>query len=123
MLGSVSEADTVQERWLRLSRADTRSVANLGGWLTRELAPRSRLRCAARIQRSDAGRPPLRPARKSSILRINGEPRARYFEEDRRAELSAAIAVLHSGARPTARFHQFRGVSPPHRGLERSRPR
>ena len=35
MLGSVSEADdALQEAWLRLSRSDTDSVANLGGWLT-----------------------------------------------------------------------------------------
>ncbi|MGH2816458.1 MAG: sigma factor, partial [Actinomycetota bacterium] len=35
MLGSLSEADdAVQEAWLRLSRADTRDVQNLGGWLT-----------------------------------------------------------------------------------------
>lgn len=35
MLGSVTEAeDAVQEAWLRLSRADTGGVANLGGWLT-----------------------------------------------------------------------------------------
>jgi RNA polymerase sigma-70 factor (ECF subfamily) len=35
MLGSLSEADdAVQETWLRLSRADTSGVANLGGWLT-----------------------------------------------------------------------------------------
>jgi RNA polymerase sigma-70 factor, ECF subfamily len=35
MLGSASEADdAVQEAWLRLSRSDTRAVANLGGWLT-----------------------------------------------------------------------------------------
>jgi RNA polymerase sigma factor (sigma-70 family) len=35
MLGSVSEAeDAVQEAWLRLSRSDTGSVENLGGWLT-----------------------------------------------------------------------------------------
>ncbi|MEV4601669.1 sigma-70 family RNA polymerase sigma factor [Amycolatopsis sp. NPDC049253] len=35
MLGSVSEAeDAVQEAWLRLSRADTGGVVNLGGWLT-----------------------------------------------------------------------------------------
>jgi RNA polymerase sigma-70 factor (ECF subfamily) len=35
MLGSVSEAeDAVQESWLRLSRADTDAVVNLGGWLT-----------------------------------------------------------------------------------------
>jgi RNA polymerase sigma-70 factor (ECF subfamily) len=35
MLGSLSEADdAVQDAWLRLSRADTGSVDNLGGWLT-----------------------------------------------------------------------------------------
>ena len=35
MLGSISEADdAVQEAWLRLSRADTSNVENLGGWLT-----------------------------------------------------------------------------------------
>jgi RNA polymerase sigma factor (sigma-70 family) len=35
MLGSLSEAeDAVQEAWLRLSRAGTSEVQNLGGWLT-----------------------------------------------------------------------------------------
>ncbi|MEN3306140.1 MAG: hypothetical protein V7603_2342 [Micromonosporaceae bacterium] len=35
MLGSLSEADdAVQEAWLRLDRADTSEVVNLGGWLT-----------------------------------------------------------------------------------------
>src|SRR5215213_6719009 len=35
MLGSLSEADdAVQEAWLHLSRSDTSSVENLGGWLT-----------------------------------------------------------------------------------------
>jgi RNA polymerase sigma factor (sigma-70 family) len=35
MLGSAAEADdAVQEAWLRLARADTGDVANLGGWLT-----------------------------------------------------------------------------------------
>ena len=39
MLGSSSDAeDAVQEAWLRLSRADTTSVANLGGWLTTVVA-------------------------------------------------------------------------------------
>jgi RNA polymerase sigma factor (sigma-70 family) len=39
MLGSVSEADdAVQEAWLRLSRADTSEVENLGGWLTTVVA-------------------------------------------------------------------------------------
>src|SRR5436305_57953 len=35
ILGSTSEAeDAVQEAWLRLSRADSTGVQNLGGWLT-----------------------------------------------------------------------------------------
>ncbi len=35
MLGSTTEAeDAVQETWIRLSRADTSDVENLGGWLT-----------------------------------------------------------------------------------------
>ncbi len=39
MLGSLSEADdAVQEAWLRLSRADTRDVENLAGWLTTVVA-------------------------------------------------------------------------------------
>jgi RNA polymerase sigma factor (sigma-70 family) len=39
MLGSVSDADdAVQEAWLRLSRADTSGVENLGGWLTTVVA-------------------------------------------------------------------------------------
>jgi RNA polymerase sigma-70 factor, ECF subfamily len=34
MLGSVTEVDdAVQEAWLRLSRADTTGIDNLGGWL------------------------------------------------------------------------------------------
>jgi RNA polymerase sigma-70 factor (ECF subfamily) len=39
MLGSVSEADdAVQEAWLRLDRADTGDIANLGAWLTTVVA-------------------------------------------------------------------------------------
>jgi len=39
MLGSLSEADdAVQQAWLRLSRADTSQVENLGGWLTTVVA-------------------------------------------------------------------------------------
>jgi RNA polymerase sigma factor (sigma-70 family) len=39
MLGSVSEVDdAVQEAWLRLSRAETTAIDNLGGWLTTVVA-------------------------------------------------------------------------------------
>src|SRR6476620_11705966 len=38
-LGSLSDAaDAVQEGWLRLNRADTSDVENLGGWLTTVVA-------------------------------------------------------------------------------------
>src|SRR4029450_1541322 len=39
MLGSLSEVDdAVTEAWLRLSRADTAGIDNLGGWLTTVVA-------------------------------------------------------------------------------------
>ncbi|MEC3914968.1 sigma-70 family RNA polymerase sigma factor [Nocardia sp. CDC160] len=39
ILGSGSEADdALQETWLRLSRADTEEIENLGGWLTTVVA-------------------------------------------------------------------------------------
>jgi RNA polymerase sigma factor (sigma-70 family) len=39
MLGGASEAeDAVQETWLRIARADTGTVDNLGGWLTTVIA-------------------------------------------------------------------------------------
>jgi len=39
MLGSVGDVDdAVQEAWLRLSRADTAGIDNLGGWLTTVVA-------------------------------------------------------------------------------------
>jgi RNA polymerase sigma-70 factor (ECF subfamily) len=39
MLGPLSEAeDAVQESWLRLSRSDSNSIDNLGGWLTTVVA-------------------------------------------------------------------------------------
>src|SRR5436309_1346205 len=39
ILGSLSEADdALQEAWLRVSRSDTGSIENLGGWLTTVVA-------------------------------------------------------------------------------------
>ena len=39
MLGSLAEAeDAVQEAWLNLSRSDTSTISNLGGWLTTVVA-------------------------------------------------------------------------------------
>lgn len=53
MLGSLTEAeDAVQEAWLRVSRADTSEVENLGGWLTTILA-----RVALNVLRSRSAHP------------------------------------------------------------------
>jgi RNA polymerase sigma-70 factor (ECF subfamily) len=39
MLGSLTEADdAVQEAWIRISRADTDAIENMGGWLTTVVA-------------------------------------------------------------------------------------
>jgi RNA polymerase sigma factor (sigma-70 family) len=53
MLGSLSDADdAVQEGWLRLSRADTSEVENLGAWLTTVVA-----RVSLNMLRSRASNP------------------------------------------------------------------
>jgi RNA polymerase sigma-70 factor (ECF subfamily) len=62
MLGSLSEADdAVQDAWLRLNRADTGGVENLGGWLTTVVARVSlnmlRARAARREQSADVHLP------------------------------------------------------------------
>src|SRR5918999_4397958 len=55
MLGSRAEAeDAVQEAWLRLNRADTSSVENLGGWLTTVVARVSLDMLRSRTSRREA---------------------------------------------------------------------
>jgi RNA polymerase sigma-70 factor (ECF subfamily) len=54
MLGSMAEAeDAVQDAWLRLNRADTSDVENLGGWLTTVVARLSLDRLRARAARRE----------------------------------------------------------------------
>lgn len=55
MLGSMSEAeDALQETWLRLSRAETADVRNLGGWLTTVISRVCLDMLRARKQRREA---------------------------------------------------------------------
>src|SRR5262245_4890897 len=55
MLGSISEADdAVQDAWLRLSRSDPESIANLPGWLTTAVARASMDMLRARSARREA---------------------------------------------------------------------
>jgi RNA polymerase sigma factor (sigma-70 family) len=52
MLGSLSEAeDAVQDSWLRVSRADTGGIENMGGWLTTVVS-----RVCLNLLRARAGR-------------------------------------------------------------------
>jgi RNA polymerase sigma-70 factor, ECF subfamily len=54
MLGSLAEAeDTVQDAWLRASRADVAEVENLGGWLTTIVARLSLDRLRSRASRRE----------------------------------------------------------------------
>ena len=68
MLSSISDADdAVQEAWLRLSRSDSESIANLPGWLTAAVARASidMLRArGGRGGRSSASRTPPPPPRR-----------------------------------------------------------
>src|SRR5579884_1996248 len=79
MLGSTSEADdAVQEVWLRLNRADTTEVENLGGWLTTVVAPRvfghaALAHVASRGATDHGGRPPAgrrRPRARSAACGV-----------------------------------------------------
>jgi RNA polymerase sigma factor (sigma-70 family) len=65
MLGSLAEADdAVQETWLRLSRAETGQVQNLGGWLTTVAARVCLDMLRARAARKEE---PLGPAHISAV--------------------------------------------------------
>ena len=65
MLGSLSEADdALQESWLKVSRADTSSVDNIGGWLTTVVARvpgRAAVACSAARIPSTSRDPSRRP--------------------------------------------------------------
>jgi RNA polymerase sigma factor (sigma-70 family) len=72
MLGSRGEADdAVQEAWLRLSRADSSAVHNLGGWLTtvvgRVCLDMLRSRAAHREEPLDGQQPELATSRVEEV--------------------------------------------------------
>ncbi len=100
MLGSLSEADdAVQDAWLRLSRADTSEVENLGGWLTTVVA-----RVSLNMLR------PAQPRRRSSRPRLAQNAaraaarcaRARPDHRPRRGHRSRARGAARRLGRPGA---------------------
>jgi len=82
MLGSASEADdAVQEAWIRLSRADTGSVENLGGWLTQVVA-----RVCLDLRRS-------RRSRREEPLALEGESIPGAADPEREAMLAESVGL------------------------------
>jgi DNA-directed RNA polymerase specialized sigma24 family protein len=106
LLGSLSEADdAVQETWLRLDRADTRDVTNLGGWLTtvvgRICLDMLRARTARRAGPLDAGLP-------DPVVRgaETGDPENEALLAD-----SVALALLFCGVSAEARIGLVGGAA------------
>ena len=109
MLGSLAEADdAVQEAWLRLSRADTSGVENLGGWLTTVVARVSPRHAALARRRAARNR-----WRASLANRIGARERERSRAgggAGRLGRLRAAGRARHAGARRAARVRAARHV-------------
>lgn len=70
ILGSEPEAeDAVQETWIRLSRSDSETIDNLGGWLTTVVG-----RICLDMLRTRRGRPELPVGEHSPVLTDDGVP-------------------------------------------------
>jgi RNA polymerase sigma-70 factor (ECF subfamily) len=86
MLGAQDEADdAVQEAWLRVSRADTQDIQNIGGWLTTIVA---RVCLDALRSRGARREDPLAPDDSGRAAESRGE---RSAQDD--AELADAVGV------------------------------
>jgi RNA polymerase sigma factor (sigma-70 family) len=90
MLGSISEADdAIQEAWIRLSRSDTSSVANLGGWLTTVVGRvcLDMLRSRRARREEPLGEPPGARVPDPIVSRADG------FDPEREALLSDSVGL------------------------------
>jgi RNA polymerase sigma factor (sigma-70 family) len=112
MLGSVPEADdAVQEAWLKLSRADSGEVENLGGWLTTVVArvclDMLRSRKSRREETLDAAGPDLAQDREGT-----SDPEGDVLLAD---AIGPALLVLLDTLAPTERvafvLHDLFGMS------------
>src|SRR4029453_9969407 len=105
MLGSLSEADdAVQETWLRLNRADTRDVENLGGWLTTVV---SRV-CLNRLRsRSSRREEPLNVYVPDPIVRREDD-----LDPEREAELVDSVGLPPPVGLPTLPARGRRAFAP-----------
>ena len=100
ILGSASESDdALQETWVRISRADTGSVANLEGWLTTVVA---RV-CLDALKQRESRREDLTPddPRRNAVATAPGE---RPEEEAMLADsIGVALLILLDALAPAER--------------------
>ena len=115
MLGSLTEADdAVQDTWIRVSRAGTSEVENLGGWMTTIVARvclnMLRSRTTRREEAVGGARPrPRRPPR-------GGDPARRGGAAGRLGRPRPPRRARHDGAGRAAGVRAARHVRPALRG-------
>ncbi len=108
MLGSTSEAeDAVQETWLRVTRADSSAVDNLGGWLTTVSSHVCLDMLRARKTRENAV-----PALADAASAVAPDPEGEYLLAD---AVGSAMMVVLDTLKPAERvafvLHDLFGLS------------
>lgn len=104
MLGSVTDAeDAVQNAWLRLSRAESDEIANLGGWLTTVVAREAlHLLRSRRRQREELVDTAATPLPDPVVSAVEGEdPEQRALLAD---SVSLALLVVLESLSPAERL-------------------
>ena len=97
MLGSGSEADdAVHEAWLRFTRADTRDVENLEGWLTTTVARvcLDMLRARSRAIRREQPLDESHAAGDDAAQRATNQAHATNLEHDMQVADAVGLALL-----------------------------
>ena len=111
MLGSHAEAeDAVQDTWLRMSRADHRSVENLGGWMTTIIARicLDRLRSRRARHEDSAGSPPPEP--RAAIEEVRNPEQQAVMAESVGSALLVVLDLLAPAERVAFVLHDVFAV-------------
>jgi RNA polymerase sigma factor (sigma-70 family) len=112
MLGSAPEADdAVQETWLRLSRADSRDVDNLGGWLTTVVARVCLDLLRSRTSRREESLESPDPASVSSRVDPSDPEKDTLLADSIGAALLVVLDTLAPAERIAFVLHDMFGVS------------
>jgi RNA polymerase sigma factor (sigma-70 family) len=111
MLGSAPEADdAVQEAWLRLNRADSRDVENLGGWLTTVVARVCLDMLRSRKARREESLPAQQSEPASSHVAASDPERAAVLADSVGPALLVVLETLAPAERVAFVLHDTFGV-------------